>query len=244
MRIIGIIPARYGSTRFEGKPLINILGKTMIQRTYEQAKKSELIEEVYVATDDERIKQNAESFGAQVIMTSKECACGTDRIAEAVQQLGLSDNDLVVNIQGDEPVVNPSSIDAAIKPFLSDPTLKVTTLAIKIKNALEYSDPSVAKVVTDKDGFALYFSRAGIPYNRSNHTEVYKQLGIYVFRKHFLVEFSKMKPTRYELTEKLEQLRIIENGHKIKVVETDYDSPSINVPADLDTVLDFLKKGK
>lgn len=243
MKVICIIPARYGSTRFEGKPLVDICGKTMIQRTYEQVKKSKLISEIYIATDDERIKNNAESFGANVVMTSKGHVCGTDRIAEALQNIAGEDDDVIVNVQGDEPLIEPESIDSAVKPFLKDHKLNMATLIKEIKDNAEYEDPSVVKVVKDQNNFALYCSRSRIPYSTENNpVGIYKQLGLYVFRRHFLIRFSKMEPSIYEKIEKLEQLRALENGFKMKVIETEYDSPSINVRSDLEKVIKIIKK--
>lgn len=236
MAIICIIPARYASTRFEGKALADICGKTMIQRTYEQVKKAKLIDEIYIATDDEGIRECAESFGAKTIMTSKECKSGTDRIAEALQHIDAKDDDIIVNVQGDEPLIDPRAIDAAAKPFIEDKSLLMLTLITKIKDKKEYEDPNIVKVTKDKDDFALYFSRSCIPYSKENLRTIYKQLGIYVFKKAFLIKFAKMSPTSYEKIEKLEQLRALENCFKIKLIETDYDSPSVNTASDLEIV--------
>lgn len=243
MKVICIIPARYGSTRFEGKPLANLCGKSMIQRTYEQVKKSKLIDEIYIATDDNRIKDNAGSFGAKVLMTSREHVCGTDRIAEAVRYVKSNEDDVIINVQGDEPLVDPRALDAVIRPLLKDPKLYMACLITKIKDKSEYKNPNVVKVVKDRDNFALYCSRSLIPYSRYDISRgVYKQIGVYVYRKGFLVKFSRMEPTPYEKIEKLEQLRALENGFKMKLVETDYDSVPVDVPEDLKRVIDIIKR--
>jgi 3-deoxy-manno-octulosonate cytidylyltransferase (CMP-KDO synthetase) len=242
MKVICVIPARYGSTRFEGKPLADLCGKTMIQRTYEQAAKSRTIERIYVATDDERIRENAESFGADVIMTSSRHACGTDRIAEALGHIEGEDGDVVVNVQGDEPLISPDAIDAVVEPLLEDSALNMATLVTKIMDKTEYGDPSVAKVVRDKDGYALYCSRSCIPHSEKGHrADAYKQLGIYAFRRGFLIRFSKMEPTPCEAAEKLEQLRALENGFRMKAIETDFDAPSVNTPEDLKKVAAIIR---
>lgn len=239
MKIIGVIPARYDSTRFPGKPLVDIKGKSMIKRVYEQALKSKLINKVIVATDDKRIFDHVKSFGGEPIMTLKKHKSGTDRINEVVKKLNC---DLVVNIQGDEPFIDPENIDKAIKPFLSEKGFNVSTLAVKIKNMTELSDPNTVKVIFDINEFALYFSRGIIPYDKEmmltfklkmSNKNFYKHIGLYVFRKTFLKKFSEMKKSQLEESEKLEQLRILENGEKIKIVLTNKDSVSIDTPEDL-----------
>lgn len=240
MKVICVIPARYGSTRFEGKPLAMISGKTMIQRVYEQAKKAKLIDEIYIATDDERIRNKAAGFGAKVIMTSKDHTCGTDRIAEAIQNL---EGDIILNLQGDEPLINPAALDALIKPLIEDAGIDMATLITVIKDKKEYNNPNIAKVVKDFNGFALYFSRSLIPYSRDGtETNVFKQIGIYAYRRDFLFKFSKMKSTVYENIEKLEQLRALEMGYKIKLIETKYDSIAVDRPEDIAKVENALKK--
>lgn len=234
MKIICVIPARYGSTRFEGKPLVEICNKPMIQRVYEQAKKSNVIDEIYIATDDTRIRDCAELFGAKVIMTSKDHACGTDRITEAIKSIT---GDIIINVQGDEPLIDPKVLDTLAQTLVDDSTIEMATLITAIKDKNELNDPNIVKVVRDLDNFALYFSRSLIPYSRDDvQTNVFKHIGIYVYRKDFLLRFSAMEPTFYENIEKLEQLRALERGHKIKVVETTYDSVSIDVPEDVEKV--------
>ena len=238
--IIGIIPARFGSTRLPGKPLIKIKGKTMIQRVYEQAKKSKYISKVIVATDDKRIYNEIEKFGGISVLTSKKHKSGTDRIAEAAKNKRYS---IVVNIQGDEPFIDPVNIDKAIKPLIKDKNLNVSTLAVRISAFDELYDPNNVKVVLDKYNNALYFSRSAIPFDDDdvkknlnkipNKKNFYKHIGLYVYRKDFLLKLSKMKDSYLEQSEKLEQLRILENGEKIKVVLTKKDSFSIDSKEDL-----------
>jgi 3-deoxy-manno-octulosonate cytidylyltransferase (CMP-KDO synthetase) len=231
MRVIGVIPARFGSTRMEGKPLVKIRGKSMIERVYEQAKKAQSIDELYIATDDERIRREAESFGAKVIMTSREHTCGTDRIAEAIQHL---EGEIVVNIQGDEPLIEPTALDAVVKPMIADTSIQIATLITPIGNESEYQNPNIVKVAKDKYNFALYFSRCPIPYSREgDRTGVFKHIGVYAYRRDFLLTFAKMEQTRCEKMEKLEQLRPLENGYKIKLVETSYNPISVDVPEDI-----------
>jgi 3-deoxy-manno-octulosonate cytidylyltransferase (CMP-KDO synthetase) len=232
-KIIGVIPARYGSTRFPGKALAEIGGKTMIQHVWENSSKSKLINELYVATDDKRIFDAVNGFWGKAVMTSKKHKSGSDRIGEVVKNIKC---DIVVNIQGDEPFINPLNIDKAIKPLISDSSVQVSTLCTPIKHKEEIGNPNVVKVVTDKKGFALYFSRHAIPFNRDNTKGVYyyKHIGLYVFRKNYLMDFIKMKPSKLELAEKLEQLRILENGERIKVVVTNSDSFTVDTREDLE----------
>ena len=243
MNVIAIIPARYGSTRLDGKPLLDIAGKPMVQWVYERAKKAKLIRDVMVATDDKRVMSAVERFGGKAVMTSSSHRSGTDRIAEAAGSLNA---DVIVNVQGDEPLIEPEMIDEAIKPLLAESSLLISTLKTKIANEEELKDPNVVKVVTDREGFALYFSRYPIPYERerSQKSEVrsqkknihYKHIGLYIYRRDFLLQFAKMKPTPLEDAEKLEQLRVLENGYKIKVVETKYNSIGVDTKEDLEKV--------
>ncbi len=232
MKIIGVIPARYGSTRFPGKPLVNINGKPMIQHVWESSKKSKFINELYVATDDKRIFDSVTGFGGNAVMTSKKHKSGSDRIGEVIKNMKCG---IVVNIQGDEPFINPSNIDKAIKPLLKDKNIQVSTLCTPIKSIEEIDNPNVVKAVIDKNGFALYFSRFGIPFNRDKAKNIvyYKHIGLYVYRKKYLLEFIKLKPSKLEKAEKLEQLRVLENGTKIKVVITNIDSITIDTKTDL-----------
>ena len=242
MKILGVIPSRYKSTRFPGKPLRDLAGKTMLQHVYEGAKNSKIIQKVIVATDSDKIYKTVREFNGEVVMTSSECKSGTDRVAEAIKEY---DCDIVVNIQGDEPLIKGELIDEAIKPMLDNCKISVSTCGTKIYSLQEIHDPNIVKVVCDKEGFALYFSRSGIPYFLDCKVDfVYKHIGLYVYRKSFLVEFSKMDKTRLEIVEKLEQLRILENGYKIKVVITPYNSIGVDVPEDLNKVKKLLEKNE
>lgn len=232
---IAVIPARYGSSRLEGKPLALIAGKSMIQRVYEQAQKSQAVTKAIVATDDKRILDAVEAFGGHAVMTSDECRSGTDRVAETADILNLGPDDILVNIQGDQPVFNPLTIDELILPFVDDPDIVMSTLAFKIENEREITDPKDVKVTFDNNGFALYFSRAQIPYPRDRETtaDFYKHLGFYAYKKHFLDTLVKLPTGTCEHIEKLEQLRVLEFGYRIKVVITEYDSPEIDLPEDI-----------
>lgn len=242
MKIAAIIPARFASTRLEGKPLADICGKSMVQRVYERALAANL-SEVVVATDDERILNAVKAFGGKAVMTSTQHASGTDRVAEAASTIQA---DIIVNLQGDEPLIDPGLIEAAVQPMREATGLKMCTLKTPIIHEEEYLDPNAVKVVTDKDGFALYFSRSPIPFCRKGFAGLsappYKHIGLYVFRRDFLFEFTKLKPTPLELSESLEQLRAIESGHKIKVVEVQYNPVSVDTPEDLEKVRTIVKQ--
>ena len=234
MEAIGIIPARYGSTRFPGKVLVKIKGKTMIQRVYEQAKKSASLKDVIVATDDQRIFREVERFGGKAVMTSQRCKSGTDRVAEVAKKLK---EEIIVNIQGDEPFLPPQMIEEGLLPFKKDKGILIGTIATKIKDYSVYNDPNVVKVAVDKDNFALYFSRSPLPYLRevkfSSILPIYKHIGLYIFRRTFLLKFNSLPKSPLEKIEGLEQLRALENGYPIKVVITRYDSLSIDTQEDL-----------
>ncbi len=240
MKVLGVIPARYGSTRFEGKALADILGKPMIQHVYERAIKATHISDLAVATDDERIFNVVKNFGGNVIMTSQH-PTGTDRIAEVAQNC---DADIIVNIQGDEPLIEPRMIDSAIEPFYKDAGIDLSTLAHRINSDQEYNNPNVVKVVVNKAGFAMYFSRSPIPYVKANvdrkNITLYRHVGLYVYKKEALLEFAKMQPTLLETYEGLEQLRFLENGYRMKVVETSYKSIGVDTPEDLEKVKDIM----
>ena len=233
--ITAIIPSRFGSTRFHGKPLVSLAGKSMIQRVYEQAKKSSSINQVAVATDDKRIADAVKNFGALSVMTSSRIRSGTDRVARASDMLDLAPDDIVINIQGDQPVFNPECLDELTAPLRAYSELGMSTLAFKIKNKREITDPKDVKVVFDKKGFALYFSRSSIPFPRDVGTKAvyYKHLGFYAYRKSFLDKLAALETGALENTEKLEQLRVLEYGYKIKVVVTEYDSPEVDLPEDI-----------
>ncbi|NWF50712.1 MAG: 3-deoxy-manno-octulosonate cytidylyltransferase [Ignavibacteriaceae bacterium] len=238
-QVIGVIPARFGSTRLIAKPLANIGGKPMIQHTFENARHSRLINKLIIAVDDKKVESVAKDFGAEVMMTPKKIASGSDRIAFVAKS--ISQAKIIVNIQGDEPFINPRMIDEAIAPLLFDKTVMVSTLAKKISTVSELKSPSVVKVVFDYNSNALYFSRSPIPYVRDARTnidrimnaEIFKHIGLYVFRREALLKFTEMPATDLEQTEKLEQLRLLENGIKIKVVVTEFDSFSVDTPEDL-----------
>lgn len=246
--IVGIIPARFASTRLMGKPLADIGGKPMVQHTWENAKKSKFLERVVIAVDDEKVFQVVKDFGAEVFMTPKNVASGSDRIAIVAQQ--IPEASIIVNIQGDEPFIQGKMIDEAIEPLLFDKKVNVSTLVKRITSVEEMKSPSVVKVVFDYNNYALYFSRSPIPYVRDAKTnlekietgEIYKHIGLYVFRKDTLMRFTSLKPTDLERIEKLEQLRMLEHGIKIKVVVTEYDSISIDTPKDLEIARKYYEK--
>jgi 3-deoxy-manno-octulosonate cytidylyltransferase (CMP-KDO synthetase) len=238
--VIGIIPARLASTRLLGKPLADIGGKPMIQHTYESALKSKLINEVIIAVDDEKVLQVCSKFGARVVMTPKDIATGSDRIAYVAKNYPQAK--IVVNIQGDEPFIKGKMIDQAIEPLLFDGSVNVSTLAKRIQDVEELKAPSIPKVVFDYHNFALYFSRSPIPFVRDARTnyeklqkaEIYKHIGLYVYRRESLFKFTELEATDLEKAEKLEQLRMLENGFKIKVVVTEYDNLAVDTPEDLE----------
>ena len=250
MKISAIIPARYGSTRFEGKPLADILGKPMIQHVYDGVRQSKLIDEVIVATDDQRILDAVKSFGGKAVMTSPTHSTGTDRVAEVAKKLK---SEIIVNVQGDEPLIKGDIIDKAIRPLLTDDTLHMSTLMTRIEEVRDWLNPHIVKVVADQKNFALYFSRSPIPFPRDlqigrleSHPfgtdrplpkRVFKHIGVYVFRRKFLLTFSKMKSTPLEKLEKLEQLRALENGYRIKVTPVNYEPICVDTPNDLQKVI-------
>jgi 3-deoxy-manno-octulosonate cytidylyltransferase (CMP-KDO synthetase) len=244
MKIIGILPARYASTRLPGKSLKDICGKPMIQYVYEAAQKSRLLYQVLVATDDQRILDAVEKFGGQACMTSIHHKNGTDRIAEVAHTV---EADIVVNIQGDEPLLDPRQIDEVIQPMLDDPNLKACTLCRPIQSEEDLKNPNVVKAVFDLTGNALYFSRSIIPYPRvtQNH-RAYEHIGIYVYTKDFLMQYVQMPQTPLEISESLEQLRILENGVRLKVVVTqfEYTGLSVDTPEDLEAVRKIISAGQ
>ncbi|WDP89407.1 MAG: 3-deoxy-manno-octulosonate cytidylyltransferase [Desulfobacter sp.] len=232
---VAVIPARFGSSRLEGKPLVKIAGKPMIQRVYEQAQQSSVVSRTVVATDDQRIVKAVESFGGEALMTSDTCRSGTDRVAETAELLGLGPDEILINIQGDQPVFDPRCLDYMIRPFETEKDLSMSTLAYRIEDPREITDPKDVKVVFDKNGSALYFSRAQIPFPRDGQTDVdyYKHLGFYAYTKRFLDKIITLSTGICEEVEKLEQLRILEHGYAIKVVVSPYDSPEIDLPEDI-----------
>ncbi len=233
----GIIPARYGSLRFPGKPLVPILGITMIQRVYERAKQTEVLENVIIATDDQRIFDTSLSFGADVRMTSSGHRSGTSRASEIAADL---DSPLIINIQGDEPLLHISMIEDLVLA-LQDNTIHMATLAVKDNNMAHFEDKNVVKVVKDQEDFALYFSRAPIPFYSTDY--FWKHIGIYGYQRTFLLKFESLRKTNLEKSEKLEQLRALENGYRIKIVETPHSTLSVDTPEDIIKVENFLRKG-
>jgi 3-deoxy-manno-octulosonate cytidylyltransferase (CMP-KDO synthetase) len=244
MKIFAFIPARYQSTRFPGKPLAMIGEKPMIQHVYERALSCPEISEVCVATDDKRISACVRGFGGQVVMTEKTHKSGTDRICEAASKMGLNKQDLVINIQGDQPLFHPSIVSKLIKPFMDDPSIPMTTVKWKIKSLDDIQNPNHVKVVTDRQGFALYFSRYPLPFFRDAESEQvhFKHLGFYGFRMSFLLKFTALSQGMLEAAEKLEQLRVLENGFKIRVVETPHNSMEVDVPEDVERVKAVLER--
>lgn len=234
MKAIGIIPARYASSRFPGKPLAEIAGRTMIEHVYRRAEQARSLAEVWIATDDERIADAVGGFGGRVVMTRPDHPSGTDRIAEAAREL---EADVIVNVQGDEPLLDPAEIDAVAAPFHESAELVMTTAATLIRDPRDVEDPGVVKVVLDGRGFALYFSRLPIPFDRGATGETrLKHLGLYAYRREFLFTYAALAPTPLERAECLEQLRALEHGYRIMVVRTDHDAVSVDTPEDLERV--------
>jgi len=230
MEVLGVIPARYGSTRFEGKMLQPLEGRPIIQHVYERAGKASLLDDLLVATDDKRIFEAVKGFGGKVVMTSTEHASGTDRIIEAVENIATR---LVINIQGDEPLLAPEMVDEVTRPLLEDAGLEVSTLVKECRDPGLYNDPNVVKAVIDKDGYALYFSRYAIPHGGKSF---YKHIGIYGYTKEFLLKFKELPVSSLEQAERLEQLRVLENGHRIKVSLTEFDTIGVDTPEDLEKI--------
>ncbi|MFH1859917.1 MAG: 3-deoxy-manno-octulosonate cytidylyltransferase [bacterium] len=272
---IGIIPVRFASSRFPGKPLVELCGKPMIQWVYEQAQKSKFLEQVIVATDDEWIYKAVCGFGGCVLMTSNDHTCGTSRVAEVAEGLSV---EIIINIQGDEPLIEPDMIDQVVQGMQTDPDVYMATLKKRITNKDDVNNPHVVKVVTDRNGFALYFSRAGIPYEQGDRRQEagdygqqtsdirqetsdirqetsdirrqtgdirqeagtnvsapywYKHIGLYGYRREFLLKINKLPYSSLEAAESLEQLRVLENGYKIRVIETEYDTIGVDTHKDL-----------
>jgi 3-deoxy-manno-octulosonate cytidylyltransferase (CMP-KDO synthetase) len=247
-QVAAIIPARYASSRFPGKAIVDIAGRPMIQWVYERTRQAAGVGRVFVATDDVRILQVVEGFGGTAVMTAASHASGTDRLAEVAATL---DAELIVNVQGDEPLIEPSAIDAAIAPFAEDATLVMSTLCCPIPTLDELFDISITKVVTDFQGFALYFSKAPIPYHRDGWGPItgmvarlqlaggtppvvgWRHIGLYVYRRTFLLDFARLPQTSLERLEQLEQLRALAHGYRIKVVPTQYVSIGVDTPEDV-----------
>jgi 3-deoxy-manno-octulosonate cytidylyltransferase (CMP-KDO synthetase) len=247
MHIVGVIPARYGSQRLPAKPLVDLLGKPMVQRVYEQALTARLLHDVVVATDDERIVHAVKGFGGRVVLTSPDIRTGSDRVAAVAEEVR---GDLFVNIQGDEPLIHPATIDQAVQAVLDDPHAQIGTLAKRIESPDELTNPNVVKVVMESRSYALLFSRAAIPYLREqpdrrtwigSHS-FYKHIGVYVFRREPLLAFAALPVSPLEQAEKLEQLRALEAGMKIKVALTEFDSLPVDTAEDVERVLAILRR--
>ena len=238
MNAIAIIPSRYGSTRFPGKPLALISGKPMIQWVYENVSKAKFLDAIYVATDDQRIFDCVISFGGRALMTKATHACGTDRLTECVDILSLDDEDIVLNIQGDEPLIKPEMVYDLYSSF-EDPSVYMGTLKTLVERDDELTNPNVVKVITDVNNDAIYFSRYCLPYEREgkriNH---YKHIGAYAYKVRFLKKYSQMEKTELEISESLEQLRVIENGFKIRVIETVYQTIGVDTPEQIKQIED------
>lgn len=242
MKFIAIIPARYSSSRFPGKPLAQICGKPMIQRVYENVVICKDVSEIYVATDDERIYQAVVNFGGKAIMTSASHSCGTDRLAECARKLNLSDDDVILNIQGDEPLIRPEMVQDLISIFY-DHSVYMGTLKKEITLNEEIENSNVVKVITDVNNDALYFSRYSIPFVRNEGIiKKYKHIGVYGYTKQFLLKFSGMNKTPLEQTESLEQLRVLENGFKIRVKETKYQTIGVDTKEQLKQVEKYIEE--
>ncbi|MBL7151180.1 MAG: 3-deoxy-manno-octulosonate cytidylyltransferase [Candidatus Omnitrophica bacterium] len=241
MDVIGIIPARYSSSRFEGKVLADIAGKPMIQHVWERAKQALLLDDLIIACDHEQVAEAASSFGAKVVYTAKAHTSGTDRIIQVINPIEVK---VVVNIQGDEPLIHPTMIDNVARALLENNSIAMATVMRRISEPDVVNDPNVVKVVVDKNNFALYFSRAPIPFlaaNSNNSNPVYyKHIGLYAYTKDFLFIYKNLPISDLEKTESLEQLRVLEEGYRIKVIETEYDTVGVDTPQDLEKVKEHL----
>ena len=243
MKAIGVIPARWGSTRFEGKVLADLLGKPGVQHVWESAKKAKTLDDLVVACDDERIMEVVKGFGGKAVYTSPDQPSGTDRLAEVVNPMDVK---IAVNIQGDEPLVKPIMIDSLVMALEDEKEVQMATMIKKIEDDAELTNSNVVKVVFDKNGYAIYFSRYAIPYNRTSSTDkdkkpvYYKHIGMYAFTKDFLFTFRNLPKSALENAELLEQLRVLEYGYKIKVVETKFDTVGVDTHEDLAKVKEIL----
>ncbi len=242
-QVVVVIPSRYAATRLPGKPLVNLAGKPMVQRVYEQAKLAQTVHRVLVATDDQRIVEAVQSFGGEVRMTRSDHRTGTERIAEVAAH---EPGDVFVNVQGDEPLIDPVAIDTAVASLLEDPPAQIATVATPIRHVPDIMDPNVVKTVLDFDSNALYFSRAPVPWVRDTqqkvHVKYWKHLGLYVFQRDALLEYPTLPQGELEKIEQLEQLRWLENGWKIRVAEVEHDAVSVDVPEDVARVEKLLQK--
>ena len=249
--VTAIIPARYHSTRFPGKPLALLLGRPMIQHVYERVSTAELVDRVIVATDDQRILETVRAFGGEAMLTRSDHSTGTDRLAEVAASL---DSDLIVNIQGDEPMIHPQMIDQALRPLVDSPALQMGTLAARLTRIEDFYNPNVVKVVRDTAGFALYFSRAPIPWPRDidrsklaaclPQLDLWRHIGLYVYRRSLLLDYPGWPETPLEKLERLEQLRALERGIRLYVAETQWDSHGVDTPTDLERVEVLMRQEK
>ena len=238
MKVFGIIPARYGSTRLPAKVLADIAGKPLIQHVYERARRSPALDRLAVATDDDRVFRRVLSFGGEAVKTSPAHPSGTDRAAEAARILEAGDGDLIVNIQADQPLFESGMIDEIVAPFREDPGIEMGALVYPLQGGQELLNPGVVKVVVDQQGFALYFSRSPIPFIQpgGSSPRFFKHIGPYAYRLRFLLEFTRLPRGVLEKSESLEQLRALEHGHRIRIVETRFDSQEVDTPEDLEKV--------
>ncbi len=242
---MAVIPARFASTRFPGKVIARLAGKPLVVHVYERVRQAGLVDHCVIATDDERVAEAVRPFGCEIVMTRSEHPSGTDRIAEVAL---ASDAEIIVNVQGDEPLIEPETINATIQPLLADASVPMATAKHRIANLRDIGDPNVVKVVCDTRGFALYFSRAPIPHARDVKTDghlpncYWRHIGIYAYRREFLLEYAAMTVTPLEKLEKLEQLRVLENGRPIAVVETEYEAIGVDTREDLERVRAILEQ--
>ncbi|UCC94498.1 MAG: 3-deoxy-manno-octulosonate cytidylyltransferase [Candidatus Omnitrophota bacterium] len=239
--VIGVIPARYRSTRLPLKLLKNLCGKPLLQWTWENASSSRILDKLIIACDDPKVREVAEEFGAEVMMTSVQHTSGTDRIAEAARDIDVN---IIINIQADEPLIHPSIVNTLAQEMINDSSLVMATVKKRIDDSAEIDDPSIVKVISDKDNFAIYFSRYPLPYFRDQDIPkaYYKHLGIYAYTKDFLYTYKNLPPSYLEKAEKLEQLRVVEAGFKIKVVETQFDSWGVDTEHDLQKLEKILQE--
>ncbi len=242
MDAIGIIPARYGSTRFEGKVLKDLCGKPVIQHVYERAKKAKTLDDLIIAADDDRILKAVEAFGGKAVFTSKSHSTGTDRLTEVVNQIDVR---IVVNIQGDEPLINPLVIDDLVRTMQDDPEIVMATVVKKSHSAEEFKSRDVVKAILDEKNYALYFSRKPIPtylHPQEGGNHFFKHIGLYAYQKDFLFTFKKLPVSFLETHERLEQLRALEHGYRIKVIETTFETVGVDTPEDRDVAKASLEK--
>ena len=235
--VLAVIPARHTSSRFPGKPLSSIAGKPMIQHVVERVRRARRVSRVLVATDDSAIRDAVRGFGGEAVLTRRDHATGTDRVAEVAAHLPA---DIYVNVQGDEPLIDPGTVEELVLALLEDHSVQIAGACVAIAHANDIMDPNITKVVRDFDGNALYFSRAPIPWVRDREESVaarhWKHIGLYAFRREALLDFPTLPPGELERLEQLEQLRWLENGYRIRIVETEYDAISVDVPSDIDRV--------